>query len=153
LWTSAGHYGWSGRHPEKKWVSPQQSLPKGYFLEAIMVDKTHQDLPNTQQPEASGCLPTIVRLIWLAAGNAFLVILTGLIIQKGTFSALDIIFWALVSVLVLVRYYDITRLEGLTAESEPATLQHWKHYTLILLLISSALWVIAHSIRYILPHS
>jgi hypothetical protein len=129
-------------------VSPQESLPKGYFLEAIMTDH-RQDLPQPPQDEPSGCLPTIVRLVWLAAGNAFLVIMAGLIIQKGTFSVLDILFWALTGSLVLIRYYDITRLEGLTAESEPANLGHWRRYSVLLLFISAAIWAFAHAIRYI----
>jgi hypothetical protein len=113
-----------------------------------MVGNTRQDLPHTPQAEPSGCLPTIVRLIWLAAGNAFLVILAGLIIQKGTFSHLDIIFWLVVVSMVLLRYYDITRLEGLTAESEPANLGHWRRYAILLVLISAALWALTHAIRH-----
>lgn len=111
-----------------------------------MSDKTSPDAP---QAEPSGCLPIIVRLLWLAAGNAFLVVLAGLIIQKGTFSVLDVLFWATVGSLVLIRRYDITRLEGLTAESEPANLGHWRRYSVGLLLVSAAIWVVAHMIRSI----
>ncbi len=115
-----------------------------------MKEKTHQNLPQTPQAEPSGCLTTLVRLLWLAFGNAALAVMTGLIVQKGTFSPLDILFWAIPGLLVLIRYYDITRLHGLTAECEPATLKHWSRYSILLLMTSALLWIFAHTIRLII---
>jgi hypothetical protein len=121
----------------------------GIILEAIMTEKARQDLPQTPQTEQTGCLPAIVRLIWFAFGNLLLITLAILIVKRRTFSIFDIIFWVTVILLVMTRYFDIARLQGLTVENEPATLQHWKHYTLMLFLISVVLWSIAHAIRFI----
>lgn len=115
-----------------------------------MAEKTHPDSSQTPHAEPSGCLPIIVRLVWLAFGNAALVILAGLIVQKGAYSYLDVIFWAIPGLLISLRYIDITRFQGLTAECEPATLKHWSRYSIILLLISAVLWVLAHSLRTII---
>lgn len=114
-----------------------------------MTDKTRQDLQQAPQYESSGCLPAIVRIMWLALGNAFIAILAGMIIQKGVFSVFDILFWINVGLLVLIRFYDITRLKGLTAECKPATLRDWGRYSALLLLISTAIWIFAHTIRLI----
>ena len=65
--------------------------------------------------------------------------------EGGAFSVLDIIFAGLVGVLLLVRFVDITRLNGLTAEGEPASLAHWRRYAAMLLVASTLLWLLAHA--------
>jgi hypothetical protein len=102
------------------------------------------------EPAPIGCFGLVVRMIWLLAGNAALFILAILIFQKRVFSILDAGFWAVVAALILLRYMDITRLKGLTADSEPATLKHWRSYVVKLLLASCALWALAHGIPYLL---
>ncbi len=99
---------------------------------------------NGTEPAPIGCSGLVIRMIWLLAGNAALFMLAVLIFQKRGFSALDAGFWAIVVALVLLRYVDITRLKGLTANSEPATLKHWRSYVVKLLLISGTMWGLAH---------
>jgi hypothetical protein len=132
-------------------IYPRKSPSRGeIFLEAIMAEKTHPDPSQTTQTELSGCLPIIVRLVWMVFGNAALVLLAGLIIQKGAYSYLDMIFWAIPGLLIVLRYIDITRFQGLTAECEPATLKHWSRYSILLLMTSTVLWVFAHGMRMII---
>ena len=102
------------------------------------------------EPAPIGCFGLVVRMIWLLAGNAVLFMLAILIFQKRAFSVLDAVFWAVVAALVALRYMDITRLKGLTSNSEPATLKHWRIYVVKLLLASIALWGLAHGIPYLL---
>jgi hypothetical protein len=102
------------------------------------------------EPAPIGCIGLVVRMIWLLAGNAALLMMAILIFQKRGISFLDAGFWAIVAVLVLLRYMDITRLKGLTSNSEPATLKHWRSYVVKLLLASLALWVMAHGIPYLI---
>ena len=102
------------------------------------------------EPEPIGCFGLVVRMIWLLAGNAALFMLAIFIFQKRDFSAFDVGFWAIVAVLVLLRYIDITRLKGLTSNSEPATLKHWRRYVIRLLVASAAMWGLAHAIPYLL---
>jgi hypothetical protein len=101
---------------------------------------------NAAEPAPIGCSGLVVRMIWLLAGNAALLMLAILIFQKRGFSILDVCFWAIVAALVLLRHMDITRLKGLTSNSEPATLKHWRTYVVKLLLASIALWGLAHII-------
>lgn len=114
-----------------------------------MEDETRRDSPQTPYTEPSGCLPLVVRIAWMALGNIFLAVLAILIVQKGAFSALDIFFWVIVLSMILLRLYDITLLQGLTGECQPATLWHWRRYSLLLILISAAVWILAHAMRFI----
>lgn len=115
-----------------------------------MEDETRHGQTQIPQSEPSGCLPAIVRIIWMALGNIFLIVLAILIIQKGSFTVLDIFFWLLVFFLILIRLYDITLLQGLTGECKPATVWHWKRYSVGLLLISASIWIFAHALGYII---
>lgn len=102
------------------------------------------------EPAPVGCLGLVMRMIWLLAGNAALFMLAILIFQKRGFSFLDAVFWAIVAALVLLRYMDITRLHGLTSNSEPATLKHWRMYVIRLIVASAAMWGLAHGIPYLI---
>ena len=99
--------------------------------------------PPRQEP--AGCLAAIARVFWLLVGNAILFFLAVYIGETGTMSALDIAFWAVVAALGVVRYVDITRLNGLTTDGEPASLRHWRRYVVALVLGSAALWGSAHT--------
>jgi len=94
--------------------------------------------------EYTGCLAGIVRILWLEVGNAALLLLTVLITEQRALSGLDISFWAIVAALIIVRYIDITRLNGLTSDGEPASLRHWRRYALLLVLIAGGAWALAH---------
>lgn len=97
------------------------------------------------QPVQTGCLSVIVRVTWLLFGNFALALLATLIVRAGTVSALDAVFWGVVSVLVGARYIDVTRLGGLTAEGDPASLRHWRRYSAYLVAASAGLWALAHA--------
>lgn len=107
------------------------------------IDNAKQEPP---QPAPTSVLGVIFRLTWMAYGNLALALLTVLIAQAGALSALDVAFWGVVGVLVSVRYIDVTRLGGLTAEGEPASLRHWCWYTGYLLGASAVLWAFAHGV-------
>jgi len=99
---------------------------------------------NVAEPEPIGCIGLVARMFWLLFGNLALFMLAILILKKPAFSVFDIAYWAIVAGLILVRYLDITRVHGLTSDSEPATLKHWRIYVVKLLLISGLLWGLAH---------
>jgi len=106
------------------------------------MDKNQQQ--NNRQVEKSSFLALIVRLTWIAFGNLLLIFIAFPIAQHKAGIVLDIMFWAVVAGLILIRYIDIKVFHGHTAENEPATLQHWRRYSLILLLASGVLWILAH---------
>ena len=95
-----------------------------------------------------GCL---IRLIWLVLGSGILFFIwISILSHKGTFfSALDAAFGATVALLIAVRYIDITRLNGQTASGEPATLAHWRRYSVMLLSCGAVAWAVAHAIAYL----
>jgi hypothetical protein len=62
----------------------------------------------------------------------------------------DLVFWVAVSSLVVVRWLDVTRLEGKTAEGEPATMTHWRHYAAVVTGSALAAWLLAHAVAFFL---
>jgi hypothetical protein len=92
-----------------------------------------------------------VRVFWALIGNAILLLTTIFIfLHKGAiFYTADIVFWGTVAALVLVRYLDIKLYNGLTITGQPASMSHWRKYTVILLLCSTVVWAIAHAINYL----
>ena len=98
-------------------------------------------LPN--QDAASGCL---VRLVWMLLGNLVLVISALSISHRAaSFSGADVVFWVTVVAVIWLRYIDITRLHGQTATGTPATMAHWRRYSMLMAAGAFALWIIAHA--------
>jgi len=98
--------------------------------------------PQSKQP-VLGCL---VRLFWTMVGNIVLFFLAVSIAQYEAFkfSIRDGAFWALILVLIAIRFVDISYLAGETADGDPATRSDWKRYVAVLLGIAAALWLAAH---------
>jgi len=117
-------------------------------MEVAMSNQT-QSKQLAGEPEAIGGLGLIVRIIWLMGGNMALFMLAVLAYHKGALSGLDVAYWAIVVGLIVLRYMDITRLNGLTSKSEPATLAHWRKYTVLLLVASASVWGLAHGLPYL----
>jgi len=109
---------------------------------------THQEQQARQGPEgASGCL---LRVYWMLLGNALVILCAYQIVEaEGALSLVDLLYWLGVASLVAARYVDIRSMEGRTAEGEPATMRHWKRYSLGVLGISAALWLATHGLRYV----
>jgi len=105
---------------------------------------------NTPQVENPGCLSLITRLSWMAFGNLLLTIIAFMIVKQRAGIVLDIFFWVVVGGLILTRYIDITVFKGNTADNEPATLQHWRTYSLVLCALSLLIWVAAHGAAMVL---
>jgi hypothetical protein len=99
-------------------------------------------------PEAKqqmGCMAAIVRLTWLAVGNLALIATALLVLKAGRFSGADVAFWSVLVGLVLVRFVDVSRFSGYTADGQPATMAHWRGYSLKLVAAWSVLWGLAHA--------
>ena len=106
--------------------------------------------PKPPDAEPAGCLSTIARVIWIMVGNFALLILMVLIVQKGTFSFLDIVFWAVVATVLFIRYADIKWLKGIGPDLQPATMKDWASYARLLVVIAGGVWVIAHALLLLL---
>ena len=98
-----------------------------------------------------GFLSILARLFWMAIGNVVLVMsCVSISQQKGAmFQTADVVFWITVSFLILVRYLDIKLWDGQTAMGIPATMAHWKKYSILLLAGSTAVWLLCHAVNYL----
>jgi predicted alpha/beta hydrolase len=83
-------------------------------------------------------------------GNFALLVLMVLIVQKGTFSLLDIVFWTVVATVLFIRYADIKWLKGIGPDLQPATMKDWARYARLLFLIAGGVWAIAHALLLLL---
>lgn len=100
--------------------------------------RQHATSPPQQQ---TGCLAALARVYWMAVGNALLFFCAIYAAKRPAPSALDALYAGLVLVLILVRFVDITRLGGQTADGHPATTAHWRRYTLVLVPVAAAVWI------------
>lgn len=107
-----------------------------------MDSQQRQEKPELQT-EPTGCMPLILRLTWMAFGNIALFLCAGLVAKRTAPVVMDIAFFAIAIGLIVVRYLDITRFKGQTAEEKPATLARWRQYSVLLAIISFVLWAFA----------
>lgn len=103
-------------------------------------------IPNQQiptKPESSGgCLSILVRLTWIF--GASLLVFCAIFIAQGKAPGLaDTIFLLITLGLILARYVDIRYLKGETADNQPATLKHWRRYSVIVLVVAGFLYALA----------
>jgi len=94
----------------------------------------------------------LVRVFWMLLGNTILLI-TAIFILQGEnwkFQTADVIFWVTVAALLLARYLDIKFYSDSDSAGQPASMVNWRKYTAILLIISTAVWVLAHVINYLM---
>jgi hypothetical protein len=111
-----------------------------------MSKQPEQIVPSAEQVSAGGCL---VRLGWILLGNVLLVAAALSIIGSDTFLSLaDAVYWALVAGMIGLRYLDVTRLRGQTAMGQPATLAHWRRYSMVLAGLALVGWSIAHLLAW-----
>ena len=110
--------------------------------------KKQNDQPTEKYDSPFGL---IARLFWMLVGNVILFFLTIFILlnQGKMFNDADVVFWITVAVLVPTRYFDIKLLDSLTATGRPASMAHWRKYTIFLLICSTAVWVLSHAINYL----
>ena len=95
-------------------------------------------IPNHQTPahpeSKGGCLTILVRLTWIFGGIAVL-LYSAVYIAMGKGSGLVDIFFLLAAIgIVLVRFVDIRFFKGETLDNQPATLKHWRRYSVKLLM-------------------
>ena len=93
---------------------------------------------------------SLARIFWMLIGNVILFFLAMSIYQRHTtLSWFDLAYWIAVLLLVLIRYCDIKYLGGLTAQGQPASIAHWRKYVILLLLIATGVWLVAHGLGFL----
>jgi len=104
------------------------------------------DPKAVQGPEAVKGLSILLRLWWMAVGNGVLFFSTIYIMKRREefLCAADAVFACAVLSLLVTRYVDLRFYEGRTSDYEPAPPGTWKGYAVQMLLISAAVWTVAH---------
>jgi len=102
--------------------------------------------------QTTSCLSVLIRIFWMMIGNMALGLFAAFIVINRIpyFSIHDFIYWIVVVMLITARYIDVKKMNGLTAEGEPATIVHWRRYTFLLILVSMSLWIISHLLVYVI---
>jgi hypothetical protein len=102
----------------------------------------NKNLPE-QSEEGLGCMPALTRLFWLFGGTTVLIFCwIYMILGKATLPVYLIYILATMS-LVVVRFVDIKYFKGEKMNSEPASLSHWRRYSLLLLVCAGILFIVA----------
>jgi len=87
-------------------------------------------------------------MYWSFGGIALPLLIAAAMIANKLVSSLtaNLVYHFVVLSIILVRYIDIRVYKGLTSELEPATMAHWKKYSIIILLYGFGLWAAMHII-------
>jgi hypothetical protein len=96
----------------------------------------------------SGCLSIIVRLSWIFGGISILVYCAVFIAMDKHRGTMDILYWAIVAAIVLLRFVDIRFLKGETLDNKPATFKHWRGYVVKMSAAAAILFAVAKFIAH-----
>lgn len=91
----------------------------------------------------------LVRLGWMLGGTLMMLI-AGFTIastRQWTFGLPDAVFWFGALLAIVLRYWDIRRFQGQTANGDPATMAHFPRYFATLSVVALAGWLVAQSIH------
>ena len=90
----------------------------------------------------AGCL---LRLVWTLVGNSivYLALITIAVKAIPLPSYLDAVVWVTTGLMLLARWFDITRFNGRTITDEPATMSHWRWYATLVIGVTLGAWLLA----------
>ena len=108
----------------------------------------HYEHPVAREPNPYSAL---ARIYWMLFGYMILALLAaGIARSETSISLLDAGYWVVAATVVAVRSLDVARLQGTTADGEPATMAHWRRYAAALTLVAAAVWAGAHGVALFL---
>lgn len=85
----------------------------------------------------------VVRLYWMLFGNVALFFASLNVVASERLGRADVIYGALTLSLLLARWVDITKLNGMTTRAQPATRADLRRYAIGLLGCALLGWIIA----------
>ena len=117
---------------------------------ALSREKPRDEAPSFSSRDGT-VAAALARLYWMLAGNFVASFLAfGIALHGHGLSWRDLAYAAAVASLVAVRFVDVTRLGGTTADGDPATRSDWRRYSTVLLLIGGGVWIVAHGVAFVL---
>jgi len=91
----------------------------------------------------------LVRFSWLLIGNVILFFLAvSMVVNKAGITC-DYAYWITVVALIGIRLLDIKKFAGETTDFEPATIVHWRKYTIKLILFALLVYILAKGLTYL----
>lgn len=100
---------------------------------------------NDQAPANQPPLGCLLRLFWMAIGNAFLLLIGGHLIQSDQhLSGLDAAFWLILLLTVGARFIDIRYCAGTNGFGVPSTLADWRRYAIKMVSLAGIGWLVMH---------
>ncbi len=119
-------------------------------MESVMASPNSR--PDPQAPadleSKGGCLSIIVRLSWIFGGIAVLIYCAVYIAMGRNPGLVDVVYWIIIALIVLIRFVDIKLLKGETLDNKPATLKHWFRYALSMLVAGVILYALAKIVAH-----
>ncbi len=94
----------------------------------------------------------LLRSVWMLGGPVSVIACAAYLAEKhAPFpSVADALFVITAAVVILVRYIDIRRFNGTTADGETrATRDDWRQYAILFGVVSAAVWGVARFITWI----
>ncbi len=90
----------------------------------------------------------LARIVWMGAGNAVLLMLALSIarVQPWTATWRDLAYGAVLFGVLWVRWIDVTRFGGRTADGDPASKRDWQRWATAVLVVAGAAWALAQSL-------
>jgi len=106
---------------------------------------------NTQESPSSGLPGCLTRIAWFFGGYAVLFILSAKIVvdRSPLPSFRDAAFLLVAVAIIVLRYVDIHHFHGDTADGKPATMRHWKRYSILVAIGSLLLWLATRGIVWL----
>jgi hypothetical protein len=104
----------------------------------------------SNETSTTNILGILLRVYWMLGGSITLAVcaLYAAMHPAPPISWADAIYGVTIPLLIAARYADIKHFGGLTSDGEPATMAHWRRYTLWLCIGSAILWLAAHGIAF-----
>ncbi len=96
--------------------------------------------------KSSGLPGMVARIYWMMVGHAVLAVLAMSLFKSGQEigSWTDLAYLANVTGLLAVRYLDITRLGGSTADGQEASLTTWRRFAAAAVGFWTLVWIVVH---------
>jgi hypothetical protein len=110
--------------------------------------ETRSKIDSDRQPQAHSGLSALARIGWMVVGSIMMVSLAMSIASQPawSFTSRDLVFWGVALATGIVRYIDVTKLDGQTANGDRATTKDLRQYLISLVAIACLLWVGAQSV-------
>ena len=109
---------------------------------------------NSSNPKYSSGFILLLRLYWMFIGHiaVFMAAVTICINQLQSSILVNSLFFVAVICLPISRYIEIKKYHGETADGEPATMSHWKRFSIMVAAYSIVLWLAAQAIARNFPN-